>query len=71
MYVTSFQVLAERRRQVETMDNDPVVWTNMRWVRWARSIDLAEYADNLKGEMYSCIYEISGSKFTLGELEDN
>ncbi|KAG7175123.1 Kazrin-like, partial [Homarus americanus] len=42
------QVLAERRRQCEHIDADPVVWTNMRWVRWARSIDLAEYADNLK-----------------------
>ncbi|MPC23155.1 Kazrin [Portunus trituberculatus] len=42
------QVLAERRRQCELVDTDPVVWTNLRWVRWARSIDLAEYADNLK-----------------------
>lgn len=66
-----FQVLAERRRQVETMDNDPVVWTNMRWVRWARSIDLAEYADNLKGGIYSCVPEISESTIILGELESN
>ncbi|KAG0715970.1 Kazrin [Chionoecetes opilio] len=42
------QILAERRRQSEMVDTDPVVWTNLRWVRWARSIDLAEYADNLK-----------------------
>ncbi|XP_050733121.1 uncharacterized protein LOC127006798 isoform X4 [Eriocheir sinensis] len=42
------QVLAERRRQSELVDTDPVVWTNLRWVRWARSIDLAEYAENLK-----------------------
>ena len=43
-------MLYERRRQVELMDADPVVWTNQRWVRWARAIDLAEYADNLRGE---------------------
>lgn len=42
------QVLAERRRQCENVDIDPVVWTNHRWIRWARSIDLTEYADNLK-----------------------
>lgn len=32
------------------MDADPLVWTNQRFIRWARSIDLGEYADNLKGE---------------------
>lgn len=31
------------------MDADPLVWTNHRFIRWARSIDLGEYADNLKG----------------------
>lgn len=43
------QTLAVRRVQSETVDTDPIVWTNQRFVRWARSIDLAEYADNLKG----------------------
>ena len=43
------QVLAERRRASQSVDRDPVVWTNQRWVQWARTIDLAEYADNLKG----------------------
>ena len=47
------QMLYERRRQVELMDADPVVWTNQRWVRWARAIDLAEYSDNLRGMQYS------------------
>ncbi|XP_072379366.1 kazrin isoform X2 [Diabrotica undecimpunctata] len=42
------QALAVRRHQCETMDADPLVWTNQRFIRWARSIDLAEYADNLK-----------------------
>lgn len=31
------------------MDADPLVWTNQRFIRWARAIDLVEYADNLKG----------------------
>ncbi|XP_018027762.1 liprin-alpha-3 isoform X2 [Hyalella azteca] len=41
------RVLQERRRAVELRDDDPVVWTNHRWVRWARAIDLGEYAENL------------------------
>ncbi|KAL1502057.1 hypothetical protein ABEB36_007260 [Hypothenemus hampei] len=42
------QALALRRHQCENVDADPLVWTNQRFVRWARSIDLGEYADNLK-----------------------
>ncbi|XP_037049199.1 kazrin isoform X2 [Bradysia coprophila] len=42
------QTLAMRRLQCETVDADPIVWTNQRFIRWARSIDLGEYADNLK-----------------------
>ncbi|XP_050310354.1 kazrin isoform X2 [Anthonomus grandis grandis] len=42
------QALALRRHQCENMDADPLVWTNQRFIRWARSIDLGEYADNLK-----------------------
>ncbi|XP_056635891.1 kazrin isoform X3 [Diorhabda sublineata] len=42
------QALAVRRHQCESMDADPLVWTNQRFIRWARSIDLAEYAENLK-----------------------
>ncbi|XP_055687750.1 kazrin isoform X3 [Lutzomyia longipalpis] len=42
------QELAMRRLQSESMDTDPIVWTNQRFIRWVRSIDLAEYADNLK-----------------------
>lgn len=38
-----------RRVQSENVDTDPIVWTNQRFIRWARSIDLAEYAENLKG----------------------
>lgn len=44
------QTLAMRRVQSETVDTDPIVWTNQRFIRWVRSIDLGEYADNLKGE---------------------
>ncbi|XP_068904005.1 kazrin isoform X5 [Tenebrio molitor] len=42
------QALAVRRHQCENIDADPLVWTNQRFIRWARSIDLTEYADNLK-----------------------
>ncbi|CAB3376491.1 Hypothetical predicted protein [Cloeon dipterum] len=42
------QALAVRRHQCENIDADPIVWTNQRFIRWARNIDLNEYADNLK-----------------------
>uniref|UniRef100_A0A182K284 SAM domain-containing protein n=1 Tax=Anopheles christyi TaxID=43041 RepID=A0A182K284_9DIPT len=42
------QAIAMRRLQSENVDTDPIVWTNQRFIRWARSIDLGEYADNLK-----------------------
>ncbi|KAK0076862.1 hypothetical protein PV325_004756 [Microctonus aethiopoides] len=42
------QALAVRRHQCEQIDEDPLVWTNQRFIRWAKNIDLAEYADNLK-----------------------
>ncbi|XP_023162528.2 kazrin isoform X2 [Drosophila hydei] len=42
------QTLAMRRVQSETVDTDPIVWTNQRFIRWVRSIDLGEYAENLK-----------------------
>ncbi|KAG5899795.1 hypothetical protein JTB14_006128 [Gonioctena quinquepunctata] len=42
------QALAVRRHQCDTVDADPLVWTNQRFIKWARSIDLGEYADNLK-----------------------
>ncbi|RXG54482.1 Kazrin [Armadillidium vulgare] len=41
-------LLAEKRHQCENFNCDPVVWTNYRWVKWAQSIDLIEYAANLK-----------------------
>lgn len=43
------QALAIRRHQCENIDADPLVWTNNRFIRWIRGIDLHEYADNLKG----------------------
>lgn len=56
--VATFQALAVRRHQCETMDADPLVWTNHRFIRWARSIDLGEYADNLKGnQLWRCLDE--------------
>lgn len=44
------QALAMRRLQCDNLDSDPIVWTNQKFIRWARSIDLGEYADNLKGK---------------------
>lgn len=41
--------MAIRRLQCENSDTDPIVWTNQRFIRWARDIHLEEYADNLKG----------------------
>ncbi|XP_041479895.1 kazrin-like isoform X4 [Lytechinus variegatus] len=40
-------MLSERRTQSEDIDMDPLVWTTQRVMKWARSIDLIEYADNL------------------------
>ncbi|CAG0881282.1 unnamed protein product, partial [Cyprideis torosa] len=40
--------LAERRRATEDALEDPLVWTNEKVMRWARSIDLHEYAENLR-----------------------
>ncbi|XP_076233610.1 liprin protein kazrin isoform X1 [Calliopsis andreniformis] len=42
------QALAVRRHQCEQVDTDPLVWTNQRFIRWARNIHLTEYAENLK-----------------------
>ncbi|KDR23666.1 Kazrin-A, partial [Zootermopsis nevadensis] len=42
------QAVAVRRHQCESIDADPLVWTNQRFIRWARNIDLGEYAENLK-----------------------
>ncbi|CAN7937519.1 unnamed protein product, partial [Ixodes hexagonus] len=42
------RALAHRRALCRHLDVDPVVWTNQRFVQWARSIDLGEYAENLR-----------------------
>lgn len=57
------QTLAVRRLQSENMDADPIVWTNQRFIRWARSIDLGEYADNLKGNRRLCLHKIQKTRF--------
>lgn len=44
------QALAMRRLQCENLESDPIVWTNQKFIRWAHSIDLGEYADHLKGK---------------------
>jgi hypothetical protein len=45
------QALAMRRMQCENNDTDPIVWTNQRFIRWVRSIDLGEYAENLRSKI--------------------
>lgn len=42
------QSLAMRRLQCESENLDPLVWTNQRFMRWVRSIDLGEFAENLR-----------------------
>lgn len=42
------QSLAMRRLQSESENIDPIVWTNQRFIRWVRSIDLGEFAENLR-----------------------
>lgn len=54
------QSLAMRRLQCENSDSDPIVWTNQKFIRWARSIDLGEYADNLKGKLLCSWSQIGG-----------
>lgn len=49
------QSLSIRRLQCDNVDADPIVWTNQRFIRWARSIDLGEYSENLKGT-FKCVY---------------
>lgn len=44
------QAMAMRRLQCESENIDPIVWTNQRFIRWVRSIDLGEFADNLRSE---------------------
>ncbi|XP_069040117.1 kazrin isoform X5 [Lepisosteus oculatus] len=42
------EVLQARRAQCEHLNTDPIVWTNLRVLKWMRDIDLKEYADNLQ-----------------------
>lgn len=46
------------------MDADPLVWTNQRFIRWARAIDLVEYADNLKGNKLKINHFFNFSEFS-------
>ncbi|KAH0820380.1 hypothetical protein GEV33_002412 [Tenebrio molitor] len=64
------QALAVRRHQCENIDADPLVWTNQRFIRWARSIDLTEYADNLKGKVVK-FAKRSESKRRNGSVADS
>ena len=53
------QALAMRRMQCENTDSDPIVWTNQRFIRWVRAIDLGEYADNLRSKYFKILIEQS------------
>ena len=46
--VCRVQLLSERRQACEGTDADVLVWTNHRFIEWARSVDLVEYAENLR-----------------------
>lgn len=50
------QALAMRRLQSETENIDPIVWTNQRFMRWVRAIDLGEFADNLRSELQNLFH---------------
>uniref|UniRef100_A0A3B3XV49 SAM domain-containing protein n=1 Tax=Poecilia mexicana TaxID=48701 RepID=A0A3B3XV49_9TELE len=41
------QVLQARRIQCEHENEDPLVWTSHRVMKWIKDIDLKEYADSL------------------------
>uniref|UniRef100_A0A8C4QTQ9 Kazrin, periplakin interacting protein n=1 Tax=Eptatretus burgeri TaxID=7764 RepID=A0A8C4QTQ9_EPTBU len=41
------ELLSKRRQLCESLDVDTFVWTNHRVIRWMKSIDLQQFADNL------------------------
>nr|XP_054602335.1 kazrin-A isoform X2 [Nothobranchius furzeri] len=41
------EVLQTRRIQCEHQNEDPLVWTSHRVIKWIRDVDLKEFADNL------------------------
>lgn len=57
------QAINERRKQCDVIDCDPLVWTNQRFITWARGIDLAEYADNLRGILYQFFVQLHAMPF--------
>ncbi|XP_021363471.1 kazrin-like isoform X2 [Mizuhopecten yessoensis] len=42
------EMLTDRRSKCDSTDTDPLVWNNQRVIKWVQSIDLEEYAQNLK-----------------------
>lgn len=42
------EALSERRAKCEDQNIDPLVWSTQRVIKWVKTIDLKEYADNLK-----------------------
>ncbi|KAG8007706.1 Kazrin [Nibea albiflora] len=44
------EALQARRTKCEHQDQDPIVWTCHRVMKWIRDIDLKEFADNLQGK---------------------
>lgn len=42
------QIITQRRLNCENMDVDPLVWSSQRLIKWVKSIDLGEYAENLR-----------------------
>ncbi|CAG5979947.1 unnamed protein product [Menidia menidia] len=44
------EALQTRRTKCEHQNQDPIVWTSHRVMKWIRDIDLKEFADNLQGK---------------------
>ncbi|XP_068171118.1 kazrin, periplakin interacting protein b isoform X4 [Antennarius striatus] len=52
LQIVSFdkEALQARRAKCENQDQDAIVWTCHRVMKWIRDIDLKEFADNLQGK---------------------
>ncbi|XP_022239692.1 kazrin-like [Limulus polyphemus] len=68
MFRFDLQLLIQRRSQCEQMDVDPVVWTNQRFIKWMKSIDLAEYAENLVDSGVHGALVVFEPSFTAGTM---
>ncbi|XP_076361423.1 kazrin-like [Tachypleus tridentatus] len=68
MFRFDLQLLIQRRSQCEQMDVDPLVWTNQRFIKWMKSIDLAEYTENLVDSGVHGALVVFEPSFTAGTM---